>query len=64
LFAAMIASATVAGIKAYRRNVATAASHLGQRALLDDLAAWLANHAEPSWLTKKSVGVRDLGQVW
>jgi len=39
---------TFAGVAAFRNHVGTAASPLGQQALLDDLSAWLAAHTEPS----------------
>ena len=47
IFAALTIT-TFAGVAAFRNHVGTAASPLGQQALLDDLSAWLAAHTERS----------------
>jgi hypothetical protein len=39
---------TFAGVAAVRNHVGTAASPLGQRALLDDVSAWIAARTGPS----------------
>jgi hypothetical protein len=46
--AVALAITTVAGVAAFRNHLGTAASPLGQQALLDDLSTWLAARTQPS----------------
>ena len=48
LAAVALTVTTFAGVAAFRNHVGTAASPLGQQALLDDLSGWLAARTEPS----------------